>query len=107
ASVPQTLNMAPVLIQRGDDSDVLVVMGGNAAAGDIPRPILSAGADENSLRLNNTIGLQAGDIGLVSREGVDDCLIEQVSAAGASGGGGSESEGEEEGATPPNDLLTL
>lgn len=107
AGVPQTLNMAPVLIQRGDDSDVLVVMGGNAAAGDIPRPILSAGADENSLRLNNTIGLQAGDIGLVSREGVDDCLIEQVSAAGASGGGGGESEGEEEGATPPNDLLTL
>ncbi|MDR6534722.1 PilW family protein [Variovorax soli] len=75
------LRVAPLLIaqdQSATGSDVLVVMGGNGAAGDIPRQIRSGVTGTNNLRLNNTIGLANGDLGLVAQEGTEDCLIEQV-----------------------------
>jgi len=82
AGVPKEVRVAPVLIDRpASGSDVLIVMGGNSSAGDIARPILSLGASADSLRMNNTIGLRQGDIGLVSRSGTDDCLVEQVYSA--------------------------
>jgi type IV pilus assembly protein PilW len=75
--------MAPLLIAKGQSaagSDVLMVMGGNAAAGDAPRQIRSGVLATDNLRLDNTIGLVDGDIGLVTQAGVTDCLIEQVDA---------------------------
>ncbi|MGJ7490969.1 PilW family protein [Variovorax sp. ZT4R33] len=87
AAAAGNLRVAPLLIAKGataGSSDMLVIMGGNAAAGDVPRRIRSGIASTNNLRLDNTIGLGNGDIGLVSQEGVDDCLIEQVHAADAS-----------------------
>jgi type IV pilus assembly protein PilW len=83
AAAAGNLRLAPFLIAKGATagaSDTLVVMGGNAAAGDVPRRIRSGFPDNNNLRLDNTIGLRNGDIGLVSKEGTDDCLLEQVSS---------------------------
>lgn len=77
-----SLRFAPLLIGKGqgtNSSDILVVMGGNAAAGDVPRPIRAGVAGTNNLRLDNTIGLMDGDLVMVSQDGVQDCLIEQVS----------------------------
>lgn len=86
ATAAGNLRVAPFLIAKGAtaaDSDMLVVMGGNAAAGDVPRRIRSGVPSTNNLRLDNTIGLNNGDVGLVTQEGVADCLIEQVNAADA------------------------
>lgn len=86
ATAAGNLRVAPFLIAKGAtaaDSDVLVVMGGNAAAGDVPRRIRSGVPATDNLRLDNTIGLKNGDIGLVTQEGVEDCLVEQVNAADA------------------------
>lgn len=82
AAAAGNLRLAPFLIAKGASgaSDTLVVMGGNAAAGDVPRRIRSGIPGNDNLRLDNTIGLRNGDIGLVSREGSEDCLIEQVSS---------------------------
>lgn len=76
------LRVAPLLIgknQSSAGSDVLVVMGGGAVAGDVSR-LIRTPAPANSLRLDNTIGIAVGDIVLVSQSGADDCLIEQVAS---------------------------
>lgn len=86
AAAAGNLRLAPFLIAKGATtgaSDTLVVMGGNAAAGDVPRRIRSGFPGNNNLRLDNTIGLANGDIGLVSMEGKADCLIEQVNVTDA------------------------
>ncbi len=79
------LRMAPVLIGKGQSpdgkSDVLMVMGGNAGAGDVPRPIISAGASDKIIRLDNTVQLKQNDIALVSQVGSTDCLLEQVESS--------------------------
>lgn len=84
ASAPGTLRMAPVLIGQNmsaGGSDVLVVMGGNASAGDVARPIRSSVS--GNLRLDNTLGLGNGDLVLVTQPGAADCLLEQVEVAEA------------------------
>ncbi|MGJ3702296.1 PilW family protein [Variovorax sp. AFSI2.2] len=85
AAAAGNLRLAPFLIAKGASgaSDTLVVMGGNAAAGDVPRRIRSGIPGNDNLRLDNTIGLSNGDIGLVSKEGTADCLLEQVSSTNA------------------------
>jgi hypothetical protein len=78
--------VTPVLIGKSQSdagSDVLVVMGGTAASGDVPRLILSSGTSSNILRLDSTTGLAEGDLGLVSANGTTDCLLEQVHASTA------------------------
>lgn len=80
------LRLAPLLIAQGQSSsgsDVLVVMGGNAAAGDVPRPVRSGIPGTDNLRLDNTVGLAHNDIVLVTQDGTQDCLIEQVSVSDA------------------------
>ncbi|OUM03778.1 PilW family protein [Variovorax sp. JS1663] len=76
------LRMSPILIGEGQGldglSDVIAVMGGNGAAGAVPRAIRSSGASANILRLDNTISLVNNDLGLVSQVGTTDCLFEQV-----------------------------
>lgn len=89
AAAAGNLRVAPFLIAKGATagaSDTLVVMGGNAAAGDVPRRIRSGFPGNNDLRLDNTIGLAHGDIGLVSIDNGtfdSDCLIEQVNVTDA------------------------
>ena len=86
ATLAGNLRVAPLLIAEGQSatgSDVLVVMGGNGAAGDVPRQIRSGVTGTNNLRLNNTIGLANGDLGLVAQDGTQDCLIEQVNVTDA------------------------
>ncbi|AMM24847.1 hypothetical protein AX767_11130 [Variovorax sp. PAMC 28711] len=89
------LRVAPVLIGKGQadgpligatsgaGSDVLVVMGGNAAAGDVPRPLLSnvsSTGTSNIVRVNNAVGITGGDLTLVSQTGETDCLLEPVTS---------------------------
>jgi type IV pilus assembly protein PilW len=86
ASGSANLRVTPVLIGKSQSdagSDVLVVMGGTAASGDVPRLILSSGTSSNILRLDSTTGLAEGDLGLVSANGTTDCLLEQVHASTA------------------------
>lgn len=89
AAAAGNLRVAPFLIAKGATagaSDTLVVMGGNAAAGDVPRRIRSGFPGNDNLRLDNTIGLANGDIGLVSIDNGtfdSDCLIEQVNVTDA------------------------
>lgn len=79
------LRVAPVLIgaQQGIDgsSDVIAVMGGNGAAGAVPRAIRSMNTDYDTFRLDNTIGLANGDMALISQVGTPDCYLEQVNGA--------------------------
>lgn len=79
------LRIAPLLIGKDQSSDgksdVLMVMGGNAAAGDVPRPIISAGASADIIRLDNTVQLKKNDIALVSQPGTTDCMLEQVDSS--------------------------
>jgi len=79
------LRVAPLLIaknQSAGGSDVLVVMGGGIA-GDVSRAIRppGTGVPSDGLRVDNTIGMAAGDIQLISQSGVSDCLIEQVASS--------------------------
>ncbi|SEF34055.1 PilW family protein [Variovorax sp. NFACC27] len=86
ASGSANLRVAPVLIGKSQSdagSDVLVVMGGTASSGDVPRLILSSGKSTNILRLDSTVGLAEGDLGLVSASGTTDCLLEQVHSSTA------------------------
>jgi type IV pilus assembly protein PilW len=95
ASLAGNLRVAPLLIGQGQSatgSDVLMVMGGNGAAGDIPRKIRSDVAGTNNLRLDNTIGLASGDLGLVAQDGTEDCLIEQVNVTDATAFGAAGNE---------------
>jgi len=79
---PSNLRVAPLLIaqdQSDNGSDVLVVMGASGDAGGVPRPLNAAGS-ATSLILQNTVGFSPNDLILVSQNGVQDCLLEQVSS---------------------------
>ncbi len=81
---PGKMIVAPVLIaenQSDGRSDVLIVMGGSAASGDVPRLVASADPTGASLRLFNTVGLNGGDLGLVSQKATTDCFLEQVNTS--------------------------
>jgi type IV pilus assembly protein PilW len=79
------LRVLPVVIGKGQSpdgvSDVLMVMGSDAATGDVPRQIISLGASADILRLDNTVRIKARDVALVSNPDVADCLVEQVDPA--------------------------
>ncbi len=86
AALAGDLRVAPLLIGQGQSaggSDVLVVMGGNARGWrhSSTDPLLVPGTD--NLRLANTVGLKNGDLGVVTQDGVQDCLIEQVNVTDA------------------------
>ncbi|MCR6478168.1 PilW family protein [Variovorax sp. ZS18.2.2] len=75
------LRVAPLLIgksQSDTGSDVLVVMGGDAVAGGVPRGLTDPGS-ANTLAMDNTVGVSVDDLVLVSQQGTTDCLLEQVS----------------------------
>jgi type IV pilus assembly protein PilW len=75
------LRVAPLLIgksQSDTGSDVLVVMGGDAVAGGVPRGLTDPGS-ATTLAMDNTVGVSVGDLLLVSQQGTTDCLLEQVS----------------------------
>lgn len=79
------LRVTPLLIGKGQspdgNSDVLMVMSGNGAAGDVPRPIIAAGASDNIVRLDNTVQMKKNDLALISQVGTTDCLLEQVDSS--------------------------
>ena len=61
----------------------LLFWGGRAAWAAAPRLILSSGKSTSILRLDSTVGLAEGDLGLVSASGTTDCLLEQVHSSTA------------------------
>ncbi len=76
------LRVAPVLIgksQSDTGSDVLVVMSGDAVVGGVPRGLTDPGS-ATTLSMDNTVGVSAGDLVLVSQQGTTDCLLEQVAS---------------------------
>ena len=86
AGATTTLTVAPLLIAKNQSaagSDVLVVMSGNGAAGDVPRRLTDPG-DATTLRLETAVGFAANDLVLVSQSGVPNCLLEPVASTTAS-----------------------
>lgn len=87
AALGTTIRVAPVLIGQGlsqDGSDILVTMGGSAPVGDIPR-LVRGNAGTQKILLDNTVGLSAGDVLLLSAKSVNDCVVTQVDAGFGSG----------------------
>jgi type IV pilus assembly protein PilW len=78
---PSNLRVAPLLIAKGQSpdgfSDVLVVMGGSGSAGGVSRQVTVAGSS-TSVTLDNAVGFVQNDLFLVSQNGTNDCLLEQV-----------------------------
>lgn len=79
ASVPLNLRLAPVVIQREADSDVLTVMSGSAGFAEVGRRVLPASVTTNSVRLLNTLGWREDDLVLFSEDGTG-CMLQQVRA---------------------------
>ncbi len=82
AAVPQQVRLAPLLIHAGagtGGSDVLAVATGAAGLGEAPIRVRPGSATASDLRVDNTVGLRAGDLVLVA-EGGANCLLEQVAA---------------------------
>lgn len=82
---PSDLRVAPVLIGKSQSdagSDVLVVMGGDAVAGGVPRGLTDPGSSK-TLSMDNTVGVSADDLVLVSQRNTTDCLLEQVTDTSA------------------------
>jgi type IV pilus assembly protein PilW len=79
ASVPLNIRLAPVVIERGTDSDVLTVMSGSAGFAEVGRRVLPASVTTNSVRLINTLGWREDDLVLFSEDGTG-CMLQQVRA---------------------------
>lgn len=76
------LRIAPLLIAKSQSdagSDVLVVMRANGSSGGVPRRVADAGT-ETLLITENSVGMAANDLLLLSQNGTTDCLMEQVSS---------------------------
>ncbi|WP_354318370.1 PilW family protein [Pseudacidovorax sp. 1753] len=86
------LRLAPVLIGQGQSqtgSDILVTMGGSAALGDLPR-LVRGNAGTQKILLDNTLGLQANDVLLISAKSAGDCVVTQVDGTFTPPAGGTD-----------------
>jgi type IV pilus assembly protein PilW len=76
--------LAPVVIIDGggaNGSDQLVVMTGNHAFSETPRPIDSGSATTNSVNVSNTMGMRANDLVLVADATAGSgCMVQQIAA---------------------------
>ena len=76
--------LAPVVIIDGggaNGSDQLVVMTGNHASSQTPRPIDSGSATTNSVNVSNTMGMRANDLVLVADATAGSgCMVQQIAA---------------------------
>ncbi|WP_225781645.1 PilW family protein [Xenophilus sp. Marseille-Q4582] len=80
------LRMAPVLIGQGQSeggSDILMVMSGSAAIGDVPRRVrdfIDGSSTESRVRVDTTLALHPNDVLLLSRPESEACVVTQVKA---------------------------
>ena len=82
ASVPQTVRLAPVIIHAGigtGSSDVLAVMTGASALGELASPVLNSSITNTSLRIPATVGLRSNDLVLVLKDQTN-CMVQQVTS---------------------------
>lgn len=78
---------APVLIHAGagpDESDVLQILAGSSGLAEISANALPNSATTDAIRLPNTLGVQGGDLLLISEE-ARGCMVQQVEAGFAGG----------------------
>lgn len=80
------LRIAPVLIGQGQSaggSDILMVMSGSAAIGDVPRRVrdfIDGSSTESRIRVDTTLALHPNDVLLLSRPESEACVVTQVKA---------------------------
>ena len=78
AGMPQAFRLAPVVVTRGADSDVLAVMTGSGGFGENSLRVLPSSVSASELRLPNTLGISGNDLVLLAEDGVG-CMLQQVS----------------------------
>jgi type IV pilus assembly protein PilW len=79
-TVPQNVRLAPLVVHSGvgsGGSDVLMVMSGNSALGEVPLQVQPSSVTGTLLRLPATVGLRGGDLVLVL-ENLNNCMLQQV-----------------------------
>jgi type IV pilus assembly protein PilW len=80
ASLPQVQRLLPLVVYAGagaNGSDVLAIYTGSSGLGESPLKVLPGSATGTSVRVPSTIGLRAGDLGLVVQDD-GTCLMQQV-----------------------------
>lgn len=92
------LRIAPLLIDQGPvgGSDVLMVMSGSAAIGDVPRRVrdfIDGNGTASRVRVDTTLAMHKNDLLLLSRPESESCVVSQVKSDFAH--------------TTGNDVLTL
>ncbi|KQW02591.1 PilW family protein [Rhizobacter sp. Root1221] len=80
--VNPNVRLAPVVVQQGTDSDVLIAMSGNAGFAEVGRAVLAVSTAPANVRLVNTLGWQQDDLVLLVEDGLD-CMLQQVGAVAA------------------------
>ncbi|KAF7599153.1 MAG: hypothetical protein CGU29_14980 [Candidatus Dactylopiibacterium carminicum] len=101
ADIDQTFRLAPVLILQdgstptdsGNDSDILIIMGGTSGKAEAPAYLDDYPASD-SLELKNTLSFSASDLALLTKSelgssGVQPCFLTQVSTSFVESGSGS------------------
>lgn len=79
-SVTGLFRLAPVVIAQGQSlagSDVLIVMAGTSGFSESPLRVLPGSVTSDTLRLDNTLGLNASDLVLIAENGRG-CQLEEV-----------------------------
>lgn len=82
ASVSRNYRLAPLVVYAGageGGSDVIAMAAGASALSGIGLPVIPKSTAPGQLKLANTLGLQAGDLVLVSQQAVG-CMVQQVSS---------------------------
>lgn len=78
-NIPLNQRLAPLIITRETDSDILTVMSGSAGFAEVGRRVLPASVTTSSVRLLNTLGWREDDLVLLSEDGTG-CMLQQVRA---------------------------
>jgi type IV pilus assembly protein PilW len=82
ASVSQNYRLAPLVVFAGagaGGSDVIAMAAGASGLSETGLPVAPKSTAAGQLKLANTLGIQAGDLVLISQQAVG-CMMEQVSA---------------------------
>ncbi len=80
ASIPKSYRLAPLVVYAGagqGGSDVIAMAAGGSALSGVGLPVVPKSTAAGQLKLANTLGVQAGDLVLVSQQAVG-CMLEQV-----------------------------
>ena len=77
--MPQAFRLAPLVITKGADSDVLAIMTGAAGVGESGLRVVQSSVVAGSLGLPNALGIRGNDLILLAQDGIG-CMVQQVTA---------------------------